>query len=115
MDYPVSSPSKLERLLFDNCLVEKVKLAEIYDIKACTRIQQAWLDSNYHTRQRHSNVVDDWNDKLYSSSRGEFFVKAFSDCEHVLDVGCGEGWPSLYLAQTLVFDKHILTPRDNQN
>jgi SAM-dependent methyltransferase len=97
-DYPVRDPSLLERLLFDHGLVETVPLAEIYDIKAQTTVQRAWQSQEGVHRRPNLHDPTQWDDKLHASRRGEFFVAALQGCTRVLDLGCGEGWPSLYLS-----------------
>ncbi len=99
--HSVTDPSKLERKLFDAGLVKKTSLAEIYDIKGRTTVQRAWQDVDAVTAVPDVQDPTWWNDKLLSSMRGEFFARVLEDCGRVLDVGCGEGWPSLYLARTI--------------
>lgn len=99
--YPVTDPTRLERLLFDAGRVRRVPLAEIYDIKARTTPQQAWQDPATVCREPDVRNPDEWADKLHACVRGEFFAHVFRDCRKVLDLGCGEGWPSLYLARDI--------------
>jgi SAM-dependent methyltransferase len=100
VSYPVHQPSALEMQLFDAGLVELVPLAEIYDIKARTSIQRLWQDPAVLARRPDIHDPEQWDDKLHASLRGEFFVEALRGSRKILDVGCGEGWPSLYLARS---------------
>jgi len=97
--YPVTDPSPLERLLFDADLVEVVPLATIYDIKARTSIQRAWQHPALRSHRSDIYTAHHWNNKLFASMRGEFFAWVLRDAASILDIGCGEGWPSLYLAR----------------
>jgi SAM-dependent methyltransferase len=97
--YPVRDPSPLERLLFDQGLVQTVPLAHIYDIKARTTVQRAWQHRDVVGQRPNVDDPAAWDAKLHASPRGEFFVAALQDCARVLDLGCGEGWPTLYLAR----------------
>ena len=98
---PVTSPSHLEQLLFDAGLVVQVPLATIYDIKARTSIQRSWqYPEGYVPRLDVQNPAH-WSHKLHACVRGEFFAHALGGCRRVLDAGCGEGWPSLYLARSI--------------
>lgn len=99
--YPVTDPTKLERMLFDAGLVREVSLAEIYDIKARTSIQRTWQNPAVCCRRLDIRNPSDWNDKLHACMRGEFFAYVLKDSRRVLDLGCGEGWPTLYLARVL--------------
>ena len=98
--YPVTDPSRLERKLFDAGLVQEVPLSEIYDVKGRTTIQRSWQDPAAVSATLDIQEPECWRNRLLSSMRGEFFACALEGCERVLDVGCGEGWPSLYLART---------------
>ncbi len=99
--YPVSDPSKLERKLFDARLVKQVVLSKIYDIKGRTSVQQAWQDATAIAAAPDVQNPNCWSNKLLSSMRGEFFACVMENCQHILDLGCGEGWPSLYLSRTI--------------
>jgi len=99
--YPVTDPSKLEKLLFEAGLVQKVSLAEIYDIKARTSAQRASLDPERYRRKPDVHDLDDWANELWANTRWEWLAYVLRDCLRVLDVGCGEGRPSLYLSHRL--------------
>jgi ubiquinone/menaquinone biosynthesis C-methylase UbiE len=93
--------SQLEILLHNAGLVREVSLAEFYDIKARTSIQRAWQNPKEVFRIPEVYDPAQWNDKLRACTRGEFFTRALENSHNILDVGCGEGWPSLYLARSL--------------
>lgn len=95
------NPSKLECILYQANLVQTVPLAVIYDIKARTSVQRMWQDPQVCNQKPDIHDPAQWYDKLHACVRGEFFAEALHSCETVLDVGCGEGWPSLYLARTI--------------
>jgi len=99
--YPVTDLSPLERVLFDAGLVEKVSLAEIYDVKAGTSTQRASLDPETYRAKPDVHNPEDWGNELWANTRWEWFAYVLRDCHRVLDVGCGEGRPSLYLSHRL--------------
>ena len=99
--YPVTDPSKLEMVLFDAGLIQKVPLAEIYDVKAGTSAQRASIDPEACRVKPDVHKPDDWGNELWANTRWEWFAYVLRDCQRVLDVGCGEGRPSLYLSHRL--------------
>jgi len=99
--YPVTQPTRLERLLFDAGIATRVDLSVIYDVKAGTTAQRAWQSAEVCRTPPDIHVPHSWDHKLHACIRGEFFCEAMRGCRRVLDVGCGEGFPSLYLATLL--------------
>ena len=99
----LKSQSKLEAILYQTKLVQTVPLANIYDIKARTSVHRVWQDPLVCKQKPNVHDPQQWYDKLHACIRGEFFAEALQNCEKILDVGCGEGWPSLYLARTIPY------------
>ncbi len=42
---------------------------------------------------------EDWESKMLAGFRGEWFAHVLEDSERILDVGCGFGFPTFYLAR----------------
>lgn len=101
MKYPVHSPSRLEQILFDHRLVEERPVSYIYDVKGRASVFRRSLDPNSLNRRLDVHDPEDWDDKSIGSIRGEWFARVLSDCDRVLDIGCGDGWLTNYLAHTI--------------
>jgi SAM-dependent methyltransferase len=99
--YPITNATALEKMLFDAGIVTRVDLSVIYDVKAGTAAQRSWQRPEVCRTQPNIHEAQSWDDKLHACIRGEFFGEAMRFCQLVLDVGCGEGFPSLYLATLL--------------
>jgi SAM-dependent methyltransferase len=73
-------------------------LAEIYDLKAQTTAHRVWqVEANLAPIPDISDP-DRWGSTEHTALRWLFFVEALKGCRRILDVGCGDGRPSLYIA-----------------
>lgn len=101
-EYPVTEPTKFERVLFDAGLPVKTNWAglagsELADPVTCDSdwtIPAAW-NHELDARRR-----DDWGD-LYPVSwpLGEWYAHLFRDAKRILDIGTQDGRPSLFLSK----------------
>ncbi|MEW6751177.1 MAG: class I SAM-dependent methyltransferase [Candidatus Latescibacterota bacterium] len=96
--YRVHGPSALERVLFDAGLVQWVSLAQVYDVKAGTSAQRSSIDPRVYRVPPDVHDPEGWANEVWATARWEWFAYVLRDCRRVLDVGCGEGRPSLYLS-----------------
>lgn len=97
-EYPVTEPTAFEKVLFDAGLLEKVPLAELYDLKAQSTIQRVWQMEANLAPMPDVNNPKAWGSTEHTGLRWLFFAEALKGCRRILDVGCGDGRPSLYIA-----------------
>jgi ubiquinone/menaquinone biosynthesis C-methylase UbiE len=53
---------------------------------------------DYPPHQPDKNNPEDWDDKMTGGPRAEWWVYMMEGAHRILDVGCGGGFPSFYLA-----------------
>jgi hypothetical protein len=73
---PVTDPSAVEKRLFDAGLIERVPLAETYDVKAGTSAQRASIDPQVYRVKRDVHNPDGWGNELWANMRWEWFAHA---------------------------------------
>lgn len=97
-EYPVPNPTAVERALFAALIPrEKPSYEVFYTTGLITRPPyepELPRPSNIHN-------PDDWDNWLVSSVRGEWYAYVLRNCQKVLDIGSGGGYPSLYIARTI--------------
>ena len=94
----VPNATPVERALFStDMLIEKPSSEVCYTVKLIGRPRRE------PDRPGPSDVKnpEDWDNRLITSTRGEWYAHVLRGSRKVLDIGCGSGFPSLYLARSI--------------
>jgi SAM-dependent methyltransferase len=98
--YPVTDPVELEKKLFRWGLPVQRPWVWFGDWESGVVRESDWTTPEAWQRTFDICEPDDWRgNHVLAWMTGEWYAQLFRDCRTVLDVGCQDGRPSLYLAQ----------------